>query len=130
MKNVLLILVITTSFNIFADCTLDKVTIGVNISNETLSSAYDNGSSELENTDHAFSIINGEKTIYDIGVIEDDNAGNFTLKLISSETATYMEINHDHETWHHGLDGYITTSDNKIIELNDFKDCDYNSLFN
>lgn len=130
MKNSILTLLLISSFNIFADCTLGETTIGINISNETLEAAYSNGSADLTNSDHAFSVINGEKTVYDIGQIEDDSAGNFTIKLISSETATYMEINHDHETWHQGLDGYFTTSDNKVIELNDFKNCDYNSLFN
>lgn len=130
MKNKILILLLLISSNIFADCSVAKTTIGVNISEKTLSTAYNEGIAQLENDDHAFSILNGDKTIYNIGFIEDDNAGNFSLYLISEQKATYIEIIHDHETWHQGLDGYFTTDDNKIVELNIFKDCDYDSLFN
>jgi len=117
-------------FSANADCTEGNITIGVNLSNKTLDRAYTDGEASFSESDYLVSTVDGEKTIYDIGTIEDDQAGNFTINAISSETATYFEVTHDHETWHQGLDGYLTTPDNKIIDLSIFKNCDYDSLFN
>ncbi|EQC44894.1 hypothetical protein [Bacteriovorax sp. Seq25_V] len=130
MKLLISLVSLLSMFSASAACIQGNITIGVNLSQETLAAAYENGETTFNgDTDHLYTILNGEKTVYDIGTVEDDNAGNFLVKGISSEFATYFEVYHDHETWHYGLEGYFTTTDNKIIDLRDFKNCDYNSLF-
>ncbi len=131
MKVILgLLLLFSIGLSAHANCTVNDITIGVVLSFKTNRAAYANDNPvELSGEDHAYVIINGEKTTFEMGTYEEDQRGNSAIKAISKEKATYFELDYDHETWHEGLWGFITTPDQKIIDLKIFKECDSDMLF-
>lgn len=123
-----------TSLSSEAACTVKEggyeYKFRVNLEEQTYDDAYNDGES-LFRVDDYIEVINQntqEKYVFDLGSLEDDQAGNFNYQAISSEYATYFQLFHDHETWHSGLEGFFSLPSGTVIDLSQVRDCDFNQL--
>lgn len=135
IKSLLLLIFITMSLTAEASCRVDHYDFSVTISDLTFDQSYMgmNGEVNLKVGEDYVEVINretSEVTRFDIGFFSNDGAGNFGISAISSAKATIIDITHDHETWHTGLEGYFTLPTGEIIDLELVTDCSYNKLFN
>ena len=116
-----------------AACTYKNFEFSVRVSDRTFDQSYLLGHEEVQMSEEDFAVVkdltSGEVTRFDIGFFSNDGAGNFGINAISSEAATYINILHDHETWHTGLEGEFSTPEGAIIDLSSVKDCSYDKLF-
>lgn len=129
MKKFLFGLITLMAINTNATCIEGNQKLEIQITSATFDASYDSEEESLSPGDKAIFEIDGEITEFDIGSFTNDGAGNFGIKAISSEKATYIEVDHDHEAWQDGLIGYVTLEDNRIIDLNSFKTCSFDDLF-
>ncbi len=116
-------------------CQVDHYEFSVTISDLTFDQSYFGNTGvvllkEGEDFAEVTNSLTGEVTRFDIGNFSNDGAGNFGIEAISSQEATFLDIFHDHETWHQGLEGYFTLPSGEIVELDSVRDCSYDQLFN
>ncbi len=115
----------------FGACKMGDYEFSVLLSEQTYDEAYENGEALFSANDHVLVKDTKENIsyIFDIGTLEEDQAGNYNIEAISSEEATYFSLFHDHETWHEGLYGEFSLPNGDIIDLSSVKDCDYDLFF-
>jgi len=115
----------------FAVCKMGQYEFSVLLSEQTYDEAYENGEALFSTNDHVLVKDTKENIsyIFDIGTLEEDQAGNYNIEAISSQDATYFSLFHDHETWHEGLYAEFSLPNGDIIDLSSVKDCDYDLFF-
>jgi hypothetical protein len=112
-------------------CKVGDYEFSLNITDKTSLEAYANEEAPLVEGDYGL-VVNtktGESYKFDLGFFYDDGAGNFGIEAISSQDATFLSIDHDHETWHYGLTGEFSLPTGEFIDLEEVEDCSYDKLF-
>lgn len=127
------VLLMVLSFQGHALCENSELSFEVYLNN-TLDSAYENDG--LPTPFEAGDFVVVTDTVFGIsykleeGTLSDDGAGNFgiTADLEVYGRKIEVDIFHDHETWHEGLEGTIEYLGNEY-DLKEITNCSFDDLF-
>lgn len=129
MKTFMAILLFSLCSMTFAMCENSEVAFGTHL-DDTLDLAYEADGSEVPFVKGEYVWVRIKALVKTFklkeGTLTDDGAGNNGISASSSKVS--LDLFHDHEVWHEGLDGSIEAF-GKTYDLKNIQDCSWDDLF-